>query len=177
MTEMAAAFPSTSRPRVIEMPIRNGAHPTVIRWVDRWLSGLVIETWINAKMAGRRETDCGVPQGSPCSPVLFALILAGALKKLPDGVSYVDDCSWVINFASQREFKQRARVLLDLVHATVREPGFTVDGAKTRVAWIFAGSKPSAASRKKATEWRLRWTVPDSDKVIERRFNFKAKPI
>jgi hypothetical protein len=44
-------------------------------------------------IADRRSIQCGVPQGSPCSPVLFALTPAGALQALPDGISYVDDCS------------------------------------------------------------------------------------
>ena len=62
------------------------------------------------------DVNCGVPQGSLCSPVLFALTLAEALRKLPDGISYVDDCSWVISFEDKREFQREASRLLDKVH-------------------------------------------------------------
>jgi hypothetical protein len=102
MTDVAAAFPSTTKARVLQMLIENRTHPTIIRWVDQWLTNREIETWIDGKMAGRKKTECGVPQGSPCSPVLFALTLAKALAKLPDGVSYVDDCTWCVSFTSQR---------------------------------------------------------------------------
>jgi hypothetical protein len=159
------------------MLIRNRTHPTIIRWVDQWLTGREIETWIDGKMAGRKATECGVPQGSPCSPVLFALTLAGALTQLPDGVSYVDDCTWIINFTPQREFKEKTRTLLDQVHTKLAEFGFAMDEGKTEVAWIFAGPKPSAATRKKAEDWNLRWKVSSSDQVIERRFSLKAKPV
>jgi hypothetical protein len=91
MTDVAAAFPSTTKARALQMLIENRSHPTIIRWVDQWLTNREIETWIDGKMAGRKKTECGVPQGSPCSPVLFALTLAKALAKLPDGMSYVDD--------------------------------------------------------------------------------------
>jgi hypothetical protein len=109
---------------------------------------------------------------------LFALTLAGALKKLPPGVSYVDDCSWVINFTSQREFKQKARDPLDRVHAILGEMGFSMDEGKIEVAWIFAGPKLSSTTRKKAEEWRLKWKVPGKDTVVvERKFNITAKPV
>jgi hypothetical protein len=177
MTDVAAAFPSTTKARVLQMLIRNQTHPIIIRWVDQWLTGCEIETWIDGKMAGRRTTECGVPPGSPCSPVLFALTLAGALTQLPDGVLYVDDCTWIINFTAQSEFKDKARTLLDQVHAKLADFGFSMDEGKSEVAWIFAGPKPGAATRKKAEDWKLRWKVPHSDQVIERRFSIKAKPV
>jgi hypothetical protein len=177
MTDVAAAFPSTTKARVLQMLIENRSHPTIIRWVDQWLTNREIETWIDGKMAGRKKTECGVPQGSPCSPVLFALTLAKALAKLPDGVSYVDDCTWCISFTSQREFKEKARKLLDQVHDRLSEAGFAMDEGKTEVAWIFAGPKPSTATRKKAEGWNLKWKVPRSDQVVNRRFNIKAKPV
>jgi hypothetical protein len=130
-----------------------------------------------ARWQGEEGQSAEVPQGSPCSPVLFALTLAGALAQLPDGVSYVDDCTWVISFTSQREFKEKARALLDQVHARLSEFGFSMDEGKTEVAWIFAGPKPSAATRRKAENWNLRWKVPLSNQVVERRFNPKAKPV
>jgi hypothetical protein len=33
-----------------------------VRWVDHWLTGGEIETWMDGKMAGRRKTECGVPK-------------------------------------------------------------------------------------------------------------------
>jgi hypothetical protein len=176
MTDVAAAFPSTTKSRVLQMLIRNRTDPIIIRWVDHWLTEREIETWIDGKMAGRRRTECGVPQGSPCSPVLFNLTLAGALSKLPDGVSYVDDCTWVVSFTSRREFKVKARTLLDQVHARLGEFGFSMDEGKPEVAWIFAGPKPSAATKKKAEDWKLRWKVPLSNQVVESKFNPKASP-
>jgi hypothetical protein len=52
-----------------------------------------------------------------------------------------------------------------------------MDEVKIEVAWIFAGPKPGASTRKKAEKWRLKWKVPSSNTVVERRFNIKAKPV
>jgi hypothetical protein len=89
----------------------------------------------------------------------------------------VDDCTWVVSFTSQREFKEKARTILDQVHDRLREFVFAMDEGKTEVAWIFVGPKPSTATRKKAEGWNPKWKVPRSDQVIERRFNIKAKPV
>jgi hypothetical protein len=89
----------------------------------------------------------------------------------------VDDCTWVISVASQQEFMQKARDLINQVHARLSEFGFSMDAGESEVAWIFAGPKPTTATRKKAEEWKLRWKVPFSDTVVERWFNIKAKPV
>jgi len=171
MTDVAAAFPSTSKSRVLQMLSLNKVHPTIIRWVADWLTDRSIETWIDGQVVSSQPVDCGVPQGSPCSPVLFAPSLAVALKELPPGVSYVDDCSWVIDFSTQVEFEREARSLLDSVHFKLQEHGFAMDEAKTEVAWVFAGERPRAASKDMPKEWRLKWHS------VDRRFDIKAKPV
>jgi ribonuclease HI len=56
------------------------------------------------------------------------------------------------------------------------EFSFAMDEGKTEVPLIFAGPKPSATARKKAEDWNLRWKVPLSNQVVQRRFNPKVKP-
>jgi hypothetical protein len=45
-----------------------------------------------------------------------------------------------------------------------------MDEVKTEVAWIFAGERPGAASKKEAEKWKLKW------RNIVCRFDIKAKP-
>jgi hypothetical protein len=169
MTDVAAAFPSTTKDRVVSMLSRKGAHPTIVRWVNSWLTDRSIETWINNRPAGKREVNCGVPQGSLCSPVLFALTLAEALSKLPEGISYVDDCSWAFSFAGQSDFQQEARSRLDNIRDTLLEAGFQMDKEKAEVAWFFASERPRGPSIEVAAGLgRSRLT---------RKFDIKAKPV
>jgi hypothetical protein len=171
MTDVAAAFPSTTKVRVVFMLIRKGVHPTVIKWVNSWFMDRSIETWIDNKPVSKREVKCGVPQGSPFSPVLFALTLAETLDKLPDGISYVDDCSWTFSFAGQADFQQEATPRLDNIRDTLLRAGFQMDKDKTEVAWFFASERPRGPSIAKAKKWRLDW------EEITRKFDIKAKPV
>ena len=121
MTDVSTAFPSTTRGRVLRTPRKHNVHPTVTSWVNNWLSDRTIETWLDDELTTRSLIECGVPQGSPCSPILFALTLAEALKSLPTAVSYVDDCSWAIPFESALDFQTQATRLLD---ASAKYPRF-----------------------------------------------------
>jgi hypothetical protein len=118
--------------------------------------------------AGRRVVNCGVPQGSPCSPVLFALTLAEALRKLPEGVSYVDDCSWAFSFAGQTDFQKEAGSRLDKIRDILLEAGFRMDKDKTEV-WFFANER-RGPSITKVRKWRLDWDG------ATRKSDIKAKP-
>jgi hypothetical protein len=168
MTDVAATFPSTTKGRAVSMLIRKRVHPTVVRWVYSWLTDRSIETWIDSRPTSRTEVNCGVPQGSPCSPVLFALTLAEALDKLPDGVSYVDDYSWTFSFAGQADFQREADSRLDNIEATLQEAGLQMDKDNTEVAWFVASERPRRPSIAKAKKWRL-----DCDGVT-RKFDIKA---
>jgi len=98
--------------------------------VDNWLTDRSIETWIDSRPAGRSQSTAEFHRVS-CSPVLFALTLAEALRELSDGVSYVDGCS---SFTNQRSFQEKASDPLDQVQETLRRHGFKMDEDKTEVA-------------------------------------------
>jgi hypothetical protein len=157
MTDAAAAFPFTTKGRAVSMLIRTEVHPTVVRWVNSWLTDRSIETWIDNKPVSRKDVNCGDPHGSPCSPVLFALTLAEALEILPDGVSDIDDCSWTFSFAGQADFQQEATSGLYDIKDNLLRASFQVDKKKTEVAWFFASERPRGPSIAKAKKWRLDW--------------------
>jgi hypothetical protein len=106
---------------------------------------------IDGKAVETSLVNCGVPQGSPRSPILFALALAGGLEELSEGVSYVDDCSWIIEFSGYAGFQKRASGLLTKVRSKLAEFGFRMDEATTEVAWIFASSSPRGPAKAAAT--------------------------
>jgi hypothetical protein len=77
---------------------------------------------------------CGLPQGSPLSPVLFGLTCGRILRELPEGCSYVDDCAWTIpfdNFDDKNELGSKVQRLLDQIQEVFRGHGMELDEKKT----------------------------------------------
>jgi hypothetical protein len=84
----------------------------------------------------QQSSRCGIPQGSPLSPVLFGLVCAATLKGLPSGASYVDDCSWAIPFSSPQQLQRDSHRLLDAVKDRFEMHGLSLDIGKLEVAFI-----------------------------------------
>jgi hypothetical protein len=97
MTDVAAAFPGTPSSTVLRalVPL---VDPKIYRWILDWLSDRSIARSIDGIQSPQQSSRCGIPQGSPLSPVLFGLVCAAILTGFPSGASYVDDCSWAIPF-------------------------------------------------------------------------------
>jgi hypothetical protein len=71
----------------------------LIRWRNNFLFERTIEIVLEGKAMVRQPVEAGVPQGSPVSPILFAMYTAGRIAKGErvgaEGLSVVDDIGWI----------------------------------------------------------------------------------
>jgi hypothetical protein len=72
----------------------------LIRWTESFLSERTVEMVIEGNVLQSHPVEAGVPQGSPISPILFAIHTAGLIKWVEErvqaeGLSFVDDLGWV----------------------------------------------------------------------------------
>jgi len=72
----------------------------LIRWTESVLSERTVEIIIDGNAMERHPVEAGVPQGSPVSPILFAIYTSGLIKWVEEyvsaeGLSFVDDLGWV----------------------------------------------------------------------------------
>jgi hypothetical protein len=142
MADVAAAFPAT-QPSTVLHTLAALVDPMIYRWIADWLSDRYIVLTIDGLQSPRQESRCGIPQGSPLSPVLFSLVCATALKRLPPGASYVDDCSWAIPFSSPRQLPPEAGQLLDTVNDRLKQYGLSLDTGKLEIAFISKNKRTS----------------------------------
>jgi ribonuclease HI len=105
----------------------------------------------------KTESRCGIPQGSPLSPVLFGLVCASTLQALPEGASYVDDCSWAIPFSSPRQLQRDSSRLLDAVKEQFEGHGLLLDTGKLEVAFISKNTRTSKRFREESKKWKVEW--------------------
>jgi hypothetical protein len=108
-------------------------------------------------VGGMTESRCGIPQGSPLSPVLFGLVCASTLQPLPEGASYVDDCSWAIPFNSPRQLQRDSSRLLDAVKEQFEGHGLLLDTGKLEVAFILKNARTLKRFRQQSKKWKIEW--------------------
>jgi hypothetical protein len=105
----------------------------------------------------KTESRCGIPQGSPLSPVLFGLVCASTLHALPEGASYVDDCSWNIPFCSPRQLQRDSSRLRDAVKEQFKGQGLSLDTGKLEVVLISQNTRTLKRFREENKKGRVEW--------------------
>jgi hypothetical protein len=75
----------------------------LVQWTGSFMSGYKVEITINGDLGLGINTNTGLPQGSPVSPVLFLIYitdLATLVESTVPGMvalSFVDDVTWIVN--------------------------------------------------------------------------------
>jgi hypothetical protein len=156
MTDVAAAFPGT-RPSTVLRTLAPLVDPKIYRWILDWLSDRSIALSVDGIQSPQQSSRCGIPQGSPLSPVLFGLVCAATLKGLPSGASYVDDCSWAIPFSSPQQVQRDSHRLLDAVKDRFEMHGLSLDIGKLEVAFISRNTQTSKRFKIDSKRWKVNW--------------------
>jgi len=100
--DIKAAFPSVGRGRLIHTMRGKGMDRDLIRWTASFFSDGTVEMEIESNVVERHPVEAGIPQGSPGSPILFAIYTSGLIKCVEERVagieslSFVDDIGWVV---------------------------------------------------------------------------------
>jgi len=98
--DIKAAFPSVARGRLIHAVKAKKIDGDLIRWTKSFLSERTVEMVIEGNVLQSHPVEAGVPQGSPVSPILFAIHTAGLIRWVEErvqgeGLSFLDDVGWV----------------------------------------------------------------------------------
>jgi len=73
----------------------------VIRWMERYLFERMVEIIIEGNTMERHPVEAAVPQGSPVSPILFAIYKSGLInwveqyRSEAQGLPFLNDLRWV----------------------------------------------------------------------------------
>jgi len=94
--DIKAAFPSIARGRLIDSMKAKRIDGDLIRWTQSFLSEWTVDMVIDGNVWQSHHLEAGVPQGSPVSPIFFAIHTAGLIKWVEqrveaEGLSFVDD--------------------------------------------------------------------------------------
>jgi len=101
LMDIKAAFPSVAKGRLVNLMKVRQMDGDLIRWMESFLSERTLEMIIEGNAMERHPVGAGVLQGSPVSPILFAIYTSGLIKWVEENVSeaeglyLVDDLGWV----------------------------------------------------------------------------------
>ena len=80
LMDVKGAFDHVSRRRLLHLLDCMRFDDGTCRWVDSFMQGRTIRMDINGSAGMPRNSTLGLPQGSPVSPILFALYLSPLFK-------------------------------------------------------------------------------------------------
>jgi ribonuclease HI len=111
--DVAGAFDHVNDRRLVMRMQELGFDGDLIRWVQSFLSGRLVQLVIDNTQCPAHRIDSGVPQGSPVSPILFLIYLSGifdAIERAVPGVqllSFADDMGFLAPGYSVQEACQK----------------------------------------------------------------------
>ena len=101
LMDVAAAFPSVARECLLRKMREARIDECLVRWTDSFMQDRRVIMSLDGQDGEEMAVTTGLPQGSPVSPVLFAIYVANIHQAVEDqvedtrGISFVDDVTWV----------------------------------------------------------------------------------
>ena len=101
LMDMAAAFPSVARECLLRKMWEARIDECLVRWTDSFMQDRRVIMSLDGQDGEEMAVTTGQPQGSPVSPVLFAIYEADIHRVVEDqvedtrGISFVDDITWI----------------------------------------------------------------------------------
>jgi hypothetical protein len=101
MMDVQAAFPSVARECLLRKMRDMKLDECLVRWVDSFMRDRRVRMVVDGQEGDEMQVTTGLPQGSPVSPILFAVYIAGVHGAVENavpgvrGLSFVDDVTWL----------------------------------------------------------------------------------
>ena len=95
--DIAGAFDKVSHARVLHNMRKKGIPERMVTWVESFLGGRKTTLSINGRKSNVYQVSCGIPQGSPVSPILFLFFNTELFEKCREQglnaitIGFVDD--------------------------------------------------------------------------------------
>lgn len=91
--DIQGAFNAVLYNRLLWRMKEQGWPDSILRWTSSFLHNRWVQVWYSGEVTSAKELVCGVPQGSPISPLLFLLCMAEPMQcaNIRARFSYADD--------------------------------------------------------------------------------------
>jgi len=147
--DIKSAFNNVSRSHLCQRMATLGVDPDLVRWTDSFMQDRRIRLEMEGRTGAEHSIESGIPQGSPVSPVLFAVYISemfGYVEERADvkALSFVDDVAW---WAEGRNETEVARKLTNAATYAVEW------ASENAVAFDVDKTEAMLLTRKHKIEW------------------------
>lgn len=104
--DVRGAFNHVCRNSLMRKMEAMGTDGDLVRWTGFFISDRRASLVVGGHQCEEAEVETGVPQGSPVSPIIFAIYLIGIFEEMEEEVeryiatSFADDCGWLVTAES-----------------------------------------------------------------------------
>ena len=115
LMDVKGSFPHVAKGNLIKRMEEMEFKADLVRWVESFMEERKVIMSTDGKEGDSMDVEIGVPQGSPVSTVLCVVYLSGLFGRVEEkenecgseGISFVDDVSWVVEGEDVGECTQR----------------------------------------------------------------------
>ena len=134
--DVKGAFDGVLGNRLTRRLREQGWPDLLVRWIRSFLSERTACIHLDKTRSEAFPVLCGLPQGSPISPILFLLYVEPFLRLSKGRFGYADDGSLLVTGKTVQEVNTRLQRQLDLTFAWGRENGVVFDVSKTELQYF-----------------------------------------
>ena len=137
LMDVASAFPSVARGCLLQKMRQRGIDECLVRWTDSFMRNRRVIMSVDGQDSEPIDVTTGLPQGSPISPVLFAIYIADIHHAVEDktedcrGISFVDDVTWVAEGRNLDEVVHKLEKCAELSLSWAKDNAVSFETSKT----------------------------------------------
>jgi len=131
------AFPSVNKDVLLRNMRKQKVPENITLWVKSWLEDrscyFIVEGTISEKM----PANCGLPQGSPISPILYLFYISPLLESLQSAnstcIGYIDDQCTLVWGKTVEEAAEHLKKLIPNIDLWCKEHETEMEGSKSKI--------------------------------------------
>lgn len=134
--DVQGAFDGVLKGRLLHRLRQQGWPKSLISWTESFFNQRTAQIRLDDQSSGPFDILCGLPQGSPVSPILFLLYVEPVLRLSRCRFSYADDIAIMATGTSLEMVHDKLQEQLDLSLHWGRENGLLFDMKKTELQYF-----------------------------------------
>ena len=121
LLDVKGAFNYVSKNQLLQNLHNLNLPKILIQWVTEFMTGRQISLMFNGNQQEMTEIECGIPQGSPISPILFLIYIRNLFAKIKQKhsniqmFSFIDDVAvYIDNKTAAQNCKQLSQIAQEI---------------------------------------------------------------